>query len=212
MAQPNRPPKPAAEVMAANAAGGVRLAAPLLLILSGDDNSGGHASWNRGRSLLREVDKKLAAASQIDFMVRALLNTEVTAKSTFQRAGNLSRRDIKRPASYVDFGRLLAAARALLKRDLDVLARSRSPAARPAVVLVAVDAPLADAITVQMFQDLVQEASVIWVVPERSADLMSPSFAAGDSQILTDHQGVAEEVVSLLRSRAASGTAGGAEA
>jgi hypothetical protein len=61
-----------------------------------------------------------------------------------------------------------------------------------------VDPPLADAITTEEYEQLARQASVTWVVPERSAGLMSPVFAGDDARVLTDHRGVTDEVVFLL--------------
>ena len=51
------------------------------------------------------------------------------------------------------------------------LARSGTPVARPAVVFFAVEPPLADAITTEVYQDLARQASVIWVMPADSVSL-----------------------------------------
>jgi hypothetical protein len=65
-------------------------------------------------------------------------------------------------------------------------------------VFFAVDPPLADAITTEEYEQLARQASVTWVVPERSAGLMSPVFAGDDARVLTDHRWVTDEVVFLL--------------
>jgi hypothetical protein len=59
--------------------------------------------------------------------------------------------------------------------------------------------PLADAITAEEYGRLAREALFTWVVPERSAPLMPPAFAAPGTQIVTDHYAVADEVAHLVR-------------
>jgi hypothetical protein len=168
------------------------------LLIVGDDSPDDHAPLRRSRSLLLEVDQKISAIPGAVYKVRGLHSAGDTAQSTLRPPGQLSRREMKRAASSFDFTRSLAGVRTVLRRDLAVLARSATSVARPAIVLFAVDAPLADAVTVEVYDELVREASVIWVVPERSSDLMSPAFAAADARILTDHRAVADEVINLL--------------
>jgi hypothetical protein len=169
----------------------------ILLILTGDARSGDLAAWRRGRSVLRGVDKKIAMTYP-GYQVRALPNAEGAARSELRQAGRLSRRHLKRPAACVDFARELGVARTMMKRDLATLERRGLRVARPTVVFFAVDPPLADAITTEEYEQLARQASVTWVVPERSAGLMSPVFAGDDARVLTDHRGVTDEVVFLL--------------
>jgi hypothetical protein len=173
----------------------------ILLILTGDARSGDLAAWRRGRSVLREVDKKIAMTYP-GFQVRALPNADGAARSELRQAGRLSRRHLKRPAACVDFARGLGVARTMMKRDLATLERRGLRVMRPTVVFFTVDPPLADAITTEEYEQLARQASVTWVVPERSAGLMSPVFADNDARVLTDHRGVADEVVYLLSSSA----------
>lgn len=172
--------------------------APVLMVLSGGGGPNDHTGWKRGRDLLSEVDRLLAATPQARFAVRALLSAENPDKSTLRPAGTLSRRDMKRPASYVDFAQLLALLRTAVKRDIDSLARSGAPVAPPGVVLYAVEPPLADAVTAEVYQELAHDASVIWVLPANSADLLSPVFTAA-AWVVPDHPAAACEVTDLLR-------------
>lgn len=170
----------------------------VLLILAGDARAGDLAGWRRGRSVLLGVDKKIAKTAA-SCAVRALPGGDAAAASELRQAGRLSRRDLKRPARAVDFARALGAVRTVMARDLAALERCGLRAARPAAVFFAVDPPLADAVTAEEHEQLAREASVTWVVPDRSAPLISPVFA-GDARILTDHDAVTDEVVHLLRS------------
>lgn len=184
------------------AAGGpeeLRASRLVLLILTGDARAGDLAGWRRGRSVLLDVDKKIAKTA-VSYGVRGLPGGDALAASELRRAGQLSRRDLKRPPRAVDFALALGTVRMVLTRDLAALGRSGLRMARPAAVLFAVDPPLADAVTAEEHRQLTREASVTWVVPGRSAPLMSPLFADGGARVLTDHDTITDEVVHLLRS------------
>ena len=169
----------------------------VLLILTGDARAGDPTGWRRGRSVLLGVDKKIAKTAA-SYGVRGLPGGDAAAGSQLRQAGRLSRRDLKRPARAVDFGRALGVVRTVMMRDLAALERSGLRVARPAAVFYAVEPPLADAVAAEEYEQLAREACVTWVVPGRSAPLMSPLFAGG-ARILSDHDAVAEEVVHLLR-------------
>ncbi len=171
----------------------------VFLFLADEQRSDDHAAWRRGRSVLLEVDKKIAAAPEVAYRVRALPGRGSAAQGEPRPAGQLSRRAIRRPAAGVDFARALGITRTAMRRDLAVLGLSAVPVARPAIVFFAVDPPIADAVTAEEYGQLAREASITWVVPECSAPLMSPAFAAGDARILTDHYAVTDEVAHLLQ-------------
>jgi hypothetical protein len=171
----------------------------LLLILTGDARSGDLAGWRRGRSVLLGLDKKIAKTRAL-YRVRALPGGDGAAKSELRQAGRLSRRDLRRPARAADFALALGAVRTVMARDLDALDRCGLWVVRPAAVFFAVDPPLADAITAEEYEQLTRDASVTWVIPQRSAPLMSPLFAGGGARVLTDHETITDEVVHLLRS------------
>jgi hypothetical protein len=172
------------------------------LILAGDARLDDRAAWRRGRSVLLAMDRKIAATPGLACQVRAL-QCRSTAGSRLRPAGRLARRHLKRSAGGADtggadFARALRSVRTMMRHDLSALERSAQPVARPAVVLYAVDPPLADAVTAEEYRALAREALVTWVVPERSAALLSPVFAGGDARVVTDHQAVADEVVYCL--------------
>jgi hypothetical protein len=171
----------------------------VLLILTGDARAGDLAGWRRGRAVLLGVDKKIAKTA-VSCGVRGLPGGDALAASELRRAGQLSRRDLKRPARAVDFARALGIVRTVMMRDLAALERSGLRVTRPAAVVYAVDPPLADAVTAEEHRRLTREASVTWVVPESSAPLMSSLFADGGARVLTDHDTITDEVVHLLRS------------
>src|SRR5215470_6142423 len=171
----------------------LRAARLVLLILTGDAKGGDLAGWRRGRSVLLGVDKKITRTAG-SHAVRGLPGGDAATASELRQAGRLSRRDLRRPARAVDFARAFGVVRTVLMRDLAALERSGVRVAQPAAVFYAVEPPLADAVTAEEYEQLAREASVTWVVPDRSAALMSPVFA-GQARILTDHGAVADEVV-----------------
>jgi hypothetical protein len=149
--------------------------------------------------VLLEVDEKLAVIPRIAYKVRLLQTAGDAAKSELRSAAKLSRRDVKRSAEGTDLARVLTIVQTAMKRDLATLELAATEIARPAIVFYALDAPLADAVTAEVYDELAQEASITWVVPGPSADLISPAFAEGDdARIIVDHQTVADEVITIL--------------
>lgn len=174
----------------------------VFLFLADDERSDGHATWRRGRSVLLGVDKKIAAAPGIGYKVRALPGRRSAALSAPREAGRLSRRAMRRAADGVDFPRALAAARDAVRRDVAALGLAGLQVTRPEIVFFAVAPPPADGVTAAEYRSLAREASITWVVPEHSAALMPPAFAAGVTRILTDHYAIADEVAYLVRGAA----------
>jgi len=166
----------------------------VFLVLVGGQRADGPAAWRRGRSVLREVDRRIAATAPAAYQVRALPATGIPAYRKPRPAGRLSRRGLRPPALGADFARMLATVRAMIRQDLTALELAgHRAAARPAVVFYAADPPVADAVTAQEYRGLAAEASVTWVVPECSAALMAPVFSGG-ARILTDYHAVADEI------------------
>ena len=176
-----------------------RPATPMLayLILLADEGTDDRAGWRRGRSVLLELDKALADPVPGRCTVRAL-SAGNGAMSAPRPAGLLKRNDLGQPADSLDFPRVLGIIRSTVQRDRALLAVSPATVG-PAVVFFAADVPLADAVTAGMHAELARDASVTWIVPEHSADLISPGFAADGACLIPDHQAVAAEVISLVR-------------
>ena len=166
----------------------------VFLVLVGGQRADGPATWRRGRSVLREVDRRIAAAAPAAYQVRALPAAGIPAYRKPRPAGRLSRRGLRPPALGADFAGMLAAVRAMIRQDLTALERAGRAAARPAVVFYAAAPPVADAVTAQEYAGLAAEASVTWVVPESSAALMAPVFSGGGTRILADYHAVADEI------------------
>jgi hypothetical protein len=175
--------------------------------LIGDEDIDDKGAWRRGRSVLLEIDKNLAAAPQAAYRVRALRNAGDTAMTETRDAGQLTRRDIKRPAPSLDFPRVLGSIRTTVTRELAGADAPGSPAGRLAIVFFAAHAPLADAVTAGIYSELADKAHITWIVPEELTDLISPAFAEKGSRILPDHRAIASEVISLLHRNAAANEA-----
>jgi hypothetical protein len=179
--------------------GGPGLCGLVFLFLADDQRADGSAPWRRGRSVLLELDARLAATHGIGYRVRALPGKDGSPLREPRQAGRLSRRRLRRPADGLDFPRALASARAALQRDVAALRLAGAVVTRPVVVFYAVTPPLADAITAEEYGRLAREALVTWVVPESPAPLMPPAFDVAGTRILTDHYAVADEVAHLIR-------------
>ena len=136
-----------------------------LLVLIGDEDTVDGRTWRRGRSVLLEIDKNLAAAPQADYRVRVLRSTGDAAMSEPRSAGKLTRRDIRRPTASLDFPRVLGIIRTAVQRDLAAAGMTGSPAIRPSIVFFAADVPLADAVTATLYSELARKASITWIVP-----------------------------------------------
>jgi hypothetical protein len=185
--EPHAPDAPDAE--SAPLPGGL-----VFLVLVGGQRADGPAAWRRGRTVLREVDRRIAAAAPAAYQVRALPAAGIPAYRKPRPAGRLSRRGLRPPALGADFAEMLAATRAMIRQDLTALELAGRAAVRPAVVFYAADPPVADAVTAQEYAGLAAEASVTWVVPESSAALMAPVFSGGGARVLADYHAVADEI------------------
>jgi hypothetical protein len=171
--------------------------APVFLLLYGVTSPDEQVSWREARSLSVSLDRKITSSRPVAFKLRAFSSAVGGAKNALQDAGSLCERDIKRPDPQLDFEQSLNSLRKAVASDLGALGRATLPAVRPAVVIFAVDVPVADVISAQAYKRLAEQASVIWVVPERSANLISPVFTAG-VPVLTFHDGTDDEIVGLL--------------
>jgi hypothetical protein len=175
------------------------------LLVTGETIMDDRAAWNRSRSALLEVDAKIAAVPGVAYQVRALQGDEEALRGELREAGQLTRRDVKRPVIDADFARVLEEMGAMLKRDRALIEAGGAPAAHPAVVFFTLDPPLADTVTAEVFRDLAEEASIVWVVPKGSADLVASAFTQSPgTTVVIDHETVAEELAVLLGSTSAA--------
>jgi hypothetical protein len=184
----------------------------VFLVLTCLGSSEAQARWRRGRALALAIDKEMASVPTISYWVRALQGTEGASASTCQPAGRLSRGSLRQWAAHDDFSHTLAEVLAFMRRDLQALTRSAENIARPAVVIVALDAPVADARTARLYDELRQECTVMWITLGHALRLLSPVFQQDDPPLLSDAPDVAEEVVSMLNGYVAPAAQGAAEA
>ena len=171
--------------------------APVFLLLHALVSPDGQVSWRKCRSLSVSLDRKLSSSRSAAFMVRAVSG----ADGSLRDAGHLRERDIRRPDPQLEFEQSLDRLRKAMTSDLGSLNRMTLPAIPPAVVIFAVDVPVADVISAEVYRRLAEQASVIWVVPEPSAHLISPLFSNG-VQVLGFHDGIANEIAGLLQAHA----------
>jgi hypothetical protein len=149
------------------------------------------------------VDEKLATRSACRYQVKLVYGDDTELRGELGEAGRISRRGGRRSVEIDDFTAVLKGVRAALRRDSAVVeakARAQSLAiARPAVVIFAVDPPIADHGSSEAFRDLVANATVIWVVPRNSEALVSPTFVEGHTvAVLPEHPAVAEDICDFL--------------
>lgn len=170
----------------------------VFLALLGDEGMADPAAWRRGQSVLLELDSKLASPDRRPFRVQALRSAGDAGMTDPREAGRLTRHSIGRPADILDFPRVLNIIRTALKRDVTMADLHGVPALRPAVVFFAADAPFADALTLGLHEEIVSQAAVTWIVPERLSALLSPRFEKSGAQQFDDHPGIADQVTSQL--------------
>ena len=170
----------------------------VFLALVGDECMYDLANWRRGRSVLLEIDDKLAAADPVGYQVRALRRAGDEGMTELREPGRLARRDIGRPAAILDFPRVLNLVRSAVKRQNMPHEPDGAAVPRATVVFFAAAAPLADAVTTGIYRQLAGEAAVTWIVPERLSDLLSGRFEERGVRKIPDHPAVADEVVSHL--------------
>ena len=168
-----------------------RVPALVVLALVGDEGRHDLGSWRRGRSVLLEIDEKLAAADPGRYLVRALRRAGDAGMTEPLEPGRLTRHHIGRPALILNFPRVLNLIRSAVEQQ-------RAPQAT--VVLFAAAAPLADAVTMATYRQLADETAINWIVPERVADLLSPRFKEGGARKIDDRAAVADEIVAHLSS------------
>jgi hypothetical protein len=171
----------------------------VLYLLIAGEGSGEQASWPHGRRVLRQVDQLMAATEGINYWVRAARNIESVASGRPRPAGQVSRRDLRRSPGHRDLARALSIIRVVLGRDLASLEASAGSVARPVIVFYTLNAPPADLVTIELYDELTKAATVVWVVTERTEGLMSPRFAVSGTHLIIDHQDVAGELARLLR-------------
>ena len=173
----------------------------LLLLLSEDPWLGKRDASRRRQAAMLELDRKISELPRLSCQVHALTAGQDATESRPRQAGQLSRRDLRPSPDSLDFARSLEIARSAIKKDLASLA----PASRPVVVFFAAEPPFADPVSAAIYSELAAEATVAWVLPEQSADLLSPAFAAHGARIITGLETAADEIIRLLQEQAPEG-------
>lgn len=169
------------------------------LLIIGDDVTDNPVAWQRGRTTLLSVDQKLAAQPQVAYTVRFLeTDDQEYLRGESRPAGQLSKRSIRRPVSDADFAEVLGEIRKMVRRDAACDRESGRSTVRPAVVFITPEPPLADPVVAEVLGQLVQEASVIWVIPWGTEDLMSEALTPVGTHVLGDSGHVADAVADLL--------------
>lgn len=166
------------------------------LLLTGDQDAGDPAEWNRSRALALEIDQRLAALPRLSIHVRVLQGDDMELRGDLRVAGQLTKRDVRGAVSDMYLAKVLDQVRMMLGRDQAWLS-SGPPLARPAVALIAPVPPMADSAAVASLRRLAEDASVAWVVPKSQADLMSNEFIEA-GQLITDFTVAADDLVMLF--------------
>ena len=86
------------------------------LVLTVAESVPGRADWPRGRSVLLELDKRLARTPGIAYFTR-VLSAGVPDQGRLALAGQLGARDISLPASFLDFAAALGSVPAVVRAD-----------------------------------------------------------------------------------------------
>jgi hypothetical protein len=178
----------------------------------GDDTADDPETWDRSRAAMLDTDRGLAAAPGIAGQVRVLRGSADALEGDLRAAGQLTRRDVRRPVSDVDLAAVLEGAGKRLRRDRALAEAAAPDAVRAAVVIFAPDPPLSDAVAARVFADLAREAVLLWAVPADLAGLVDPDLAgAAGASVLTDFATLADDIIARLTggpgAAAAHGTA-----
>lgn len=159
---------------------------------------------DRLRAVLRDVDKALATEPDRAYRVKLLYGSDGDLRGDRHPAGLLSRRVMRRPVEVTHFNEVVTSVHAALRRDLAEVTTDAAdmgvPVARPAVVLLTTDPPIADRRSVGAFSQLAAEASVIWLVPPKMEDLVNPVFGdRGPAAVLGASDSAADRVRDIVR-------------
>lgn len=172
--------------------------AMLLFMTLFGSSTGQQDCWRQSRSVLLKIDERMAVTPALGYWVRAFSAAEKLPHSELKPAGQLSKRDLRRPDRSLDFGPLLRTVLMTLTRDMRTTRRSAAVTAKPAVIFCPVAAPLADAVSMRAYTELTERALVLWIVSEQVNTLLSPDFGAGGARTFVDQPDVSDEISELL--------------
>lgn len=191
------------EADAPQAAGstGPPIVAAVFGALVGAPMDGDRRAFRRAQRLMLDLDAHLAGESDagagLVFHV-SVVGPGATGPARLRPAGALRRRDVPRPDPTDDFARHLRAIGEAVAFTVDESRRRRQPATRPAVVLVALEAPPADPVATAAFHRLTASASVTWVFLDGGETLLAPALRDGDDTVLAGPSTTAVEVFERL--------------
>jgi hypothetical protein len=159
---------------------------------------------DRLQDVLRDVDKRLAAEPTCAYQVTLLNGSDDELRGDRQPAGLLNRRAARRSVEVTHFDEVVNSVHATLRRDLAAVGTTAKgtglPIARPAVVLLTTDPPIADRHSARAFGELAAEATVIWLVPRRAEGLVNQVFGGrGPAAVLGESDSVADRVCEIVR-------------
>jgi hypothetical protein len=187
------------ESAAATQAEAPRISGLVYLLITGDEIAGDPVSWQRSRAALLKLDAKIATIPQAAYQLRALQGDAEALRGELRGAGQVAKKDVRHPVADTDFAAVLEEMLALLRRDLTRTTAAGDPPMRTVVVFFALDPPLADSVTADVFSHLAGRAMVIWVVPKEAIALLSGSFTQPPNvHVLPEHEDVADEIAGLL--------------
>jgi len=159
---------------------------------------------DRLQAVLRDVDFRLAAQPNCAYQVKLLYGSDDELRGDRQQAGLLNRRAARRSVEVTHFDEVLKSVHATLRRDLAEVGTTPAdigvPVARPAVVLLTTDPPIADRRSVGAFGELAAEATVIWLVPRKTEDLVNQVFGdRGPAAVLGESDSVVDRICEIVR-------------
>jgi hypothetical protein len=192
-----RPAPPPARV-AADTSGAIP--ALVLVALVGGTESATPAAVRRAREVLLELTDGFADLPRvIDGIAHTLLVLDPAGGVVTLPEGRRvrRRRAIPRPSHHADLPKQLEAVGGAVKREMNMVIHRAGHVARPTLVLVAVEAPMADAGSVGLMAELTARVDVIWVLIDEAATLLSDRLQ-GSAAAVADHTAVAAELVTRI--------------
>jgi hypothetical protein len=154
--------------------------------------------------VLQAVDNGLAIQPGCAYEVRLVHGNDERLRGERQPAGLLTRRALRQAFEVSRFDEVLTSVHAALRRDLAEIGTAAVSigvqAARPAVILVTTDPPIADRRSVVALRELAAEATVIWLVPRKTEGLVNPVFGdRAPALILTGSESAAGRICEIVR-------------
>jgi hypothetical protein len=159
---------------------------------------------DRLQAVLRDVDKDLAAQPNCAYQVKLLHGSDDELRGERQLAGLLNRRVVRRSVEVTHFDEVVRSVHAALRHDLAAVGNTATgigvPVARPAVVLLTTDPPIADHRSMIAFGELAAEATIIWLLPRKTEGLVNPVFGdRGPAAVLGESDSVADRICEIIR-------------